>query len=57
MIKKSSKLILLVVAIGIFVFGLLFQEFLHSQGVGYSWLITIVLMGFLGYMFDKKLRK
>lgn len=57
MIKKSSRIVLLVVAIGIFVFGLMIQGLLHSQGVRYSWLITIVLMIILGYLSDKKLRK
>jgi len=54
MINQSSKFILLIAAIGIFVFGVLFQKFLHSQDVPYSWLITIALMVFLGYLLDKK---
>lgn len=54
--KKLSKLPLLIAVIAIFLFGIFFQKCLFGLGVNYSWLITIAIMTFLGYLADKKLK-
>ncbi len=57
MTDKVSKKFIVVIAIAIFIIGLIFQHFLSAQGVRYSWLMTIVVMMIFGRLADRKRKK
>ena len=56
MTKGTKKLLLVSISLVIFVAGIYLQKLLASNGVSYSWLLTVLFMVLCGCLADKLLK-